>query len=361
MSMIVQQISRVLSESLFNTRAGAYFDPLYTMAFPNRSLTEHTAQILAILEERSDVLTLRLKPSKQWSGFKSGQHLSLGFTINGRRFNRTFSISSSPDLFQREGIIDVTIQRITSGRVTPWIHDQVDDDTRVLISDAQGNFTNSDQALKLLLVAGGVGITPLKSILEDEIEQGRNITLLYYAKSGEHLFVRQLRALEQDGVQIHLINSDKKGSVSKKQLKKYCPDLSTRSAFICGPAGMIEKTSSILEKLEVPVDRIHHELFALPIPRKELENNTVESSLILASTNRVFEVDNQKTILESLETANIPAKSGCRMGICHQCQCSKKSGVVYNLKTGAYSDSGQEIIQPCITLPMGEVVLNLKK
>ena len=44
-----------------------------------------------------------------------------------------------------------------------------------------------------------------------------------------------------------------------------------------------------------------------------------------------------------------PVNYGCKMGICHQCQCKKKSGVVKNIRTGEISDRGEELIQLCVS------------
>jgi stearoyl-CoA 9-desaturase NADPH oxidoreductase len=65
------------------------------------------------------------------------------------------------------------------------------------------------------------------------------------------------------------------------------------------------------------------------------------------------------TLLEQAEGAGLTPDFGCRMGICHTCTCRKASGAVRNVLTGAVSDEEDEDIQLCISVPAGDVALEL--
>jgi ferredoxin len=69
--------------------------------------------------------------------------------------------------------------------------------------------------------------------------------------------------------------------------------------------------------------------------------------------------DKTSTLLEQAEGLGITPLSGCRIGVCHQCICKKKSGIVFNTRTQEYSDTGSEEIQLCISVAQGDVILDL--
>ena len=64
-------------------------------------------------------------------------------------------------------------------------------------------------------------------------------------------------------------------------------------------------------------------------------------------------------LLSQFEAKKLPVQRGCGIGICHQCQCIKKSGVVRNLKTGELSDNGEQLIQLCVSQPVSDLELQL--
>ena len=66
-----------------------------------------------------------------------------------------------------------------------------------------------------------------------------------------------------------------------------------------------------------------------------------------------------QTLLDVAEQAGLKPVSGCRIGVCHQCICKKESGVVFNTKTGTYSDTGSEDIQLCISVAASDLILDL--
>jgi ferredoxin len=65
------------------------------------------------------------------------------------------------------------------------------------------------------------------------------------------------------------------------------------------------------------------------------------------------------TLLEQAEAAGLSPDFGCRMGICHTCTCRKAAGAVRNLRTGEVSSEEDEDIQLCVSVPAGDVALEL--
>ena len=66
-----------------------------------------------------------------------------------------------------------------------------------------------------------------------------------------------------------------------------------------------------------------------------------------------------RSLLEQAEQAGLSPQFGCRMGICHTCTCRKTAGSVRNLVTGEVSSADDEDIQICVSVPVGDVELDL--
>jgi ferredoxin-NADP reductase len=292
----------------------------------------------------------------------------------GTRTLRCFSISSSPAYYEKTGLIELSIRIQAQGRITPWIRQQLKIGSLVNISAAQGQFVlpqaraDDQNSEKYLFIAGGSGITPFRSMLQqissitsNSREQSADIQLLYYSRNNQHvLFQQEFEQLAQEhsGLSIAFIDGEESGFICTEHVQAYCSDYYLRTAFICGPSPMIQQARKVLTELEVAQDKIVFEFFgAAPV---EIESNEQGAVVFQTSDKTVIsEAGSVSTLLEQAENAGISPVSGCRIGVCHQCICKKKSGIVFNTRTQQYSDTGSEEIQLCISVAQGDVVLDL--
>lgn len=358
-----------------------YFQPLIQMIVPQWTTDAYRAQIIEIRDEMADMYTLVLKPQtglidRQWPAFVAGQFVELMVEKDGVRTLRCFSISSSPAYYDQTGFIELSIRIQQKGRITPWIREQLALGSLVNISAAQGDFVlpeglfNNTKAEKLLFIAGGSGITPFRSMLQQQAMQQRDVRgqtaaldihLLYYSRNDQQIvFQQEFAQLQADypNISIVFVDSEKDGFISAKHLQAYCGDFHQRTTFICGPGPMIQQARKVLAQEGMAQEKVHFEFFgAAPI---EIENNEQAVVNFQASGKVVVsEEDKTHTLLEQAEEQGLTPVSGCRIGVCHQCICKKKSGVVFNTRTQEYSDTGSEEIQLCISVAQGDVVLDL--
>src|SRR6202140_3754642 len=144
--------------------------------------------------------------------------------------------------------------------------------TRVAVEGPYGLFTAQRQRRsKVLLVAGGIGITPLRALIEEIPPKKDAITLIYRASSWDDIVFRdELEKLIRDrrGAIHYLIG--RRGTselpddpLSAQTLRRLVPDVESRDIFVCGPASMMERMQVILRELGVPEQQIHLERFAL--------------------------------------------------------------------------------------------------
>jgi predicted ferric reductase len=143
--------------------------------------------------------------------------------------------------------------------------------TAVLVEGPFGRFTaDATTASKVLLIAGGIGVTPLRALAEQLAHEGRDVCLLYRCHRDEDVaFRKELDTLTRKyGIRIEYLLSDRplRGRVGSEwllptHLAVLVPDLAEREVYLCGPEGMIKYVKETLDALGVQDARIHTEVF----------------------------------------------------------------------------------------------------
>lgn len=352
-----------------------YFHPITRLFYKTSASGNFTTSVIDLREENLDTFTVTLKPSRRWPGFTAGQFIEISLEINGSLLSRTFSISSPPYIHQSSGMIELTIQKQYNGKVTPHLSQYLTAQKKIGISRAKGDFTisqlnklNNINNVKntptqhLLLIAAGSGITPIRSIITQLLadkNNNTNVHLMYYARNNKHLFREELE-YHQDKYPLfnaHFINSSIEGRITIDHLKNTVDDFASRKIYICGPGSMIENTIDLLKKNGAKTQNIHHEYFGAP-PVYDIDIKQ-EGHIQFHRSSITTDSTPSNTLLNIAESVGLTPQYGCRMGVCHQCTCQKKQGVVYNTLTKSYSDSGAQEIQLCISVAIGDVTLDL--
>jgi predicted ferric reductase len=141
--------------------------------------------------------------------------------------------------------------------------------TRVMAEGPYGNLTTRRRTRRrVLLIAGGVGITPLRALIDELRGAPGDVTLLYRATSEGDLLFRseldELAAAQLVEVRYLLGRRQRKADpLSARRLRQYVPDLVQRDVYLCGPPGMMDRTVKSLRSLGVPRSHIHQERFEL--------------------------------------------------------------------------------------------------
>lgn len=358
-----------LGRQLFNRPdPAAFFDPLLERIDPLLTQQSIRARVLSVTPETADTKTFVLRPAGRWPGFRAGQHLALSLEINGVRHTRTFSLSSTPAQWRHQGTVAVTVKRIPGGRVTGWMHDCLMANHTLSVSDAFGDFELPPMAEPALYIAGGSGITPVLSHLETMAAGGFQapVALLYYVRTGGDIIAAErLQALAENwpALTLGIFTTAEAGPdqrLSDRHLDQV-PGIGARRCYLCGPEGLMDLASDLLHRRNIPDDRIHLTRFAAPSIKNavELDADNLGGQVQFAKSGRQAQSLGDASILELAEASGLAPKHGCRMGICHQCSCTKTSGTVVNRLTGKTSGSGEESIQLCVSVPLGAVAINL--
>jgi ferredoxin-NADP reductase len=222
--------------------------------------------------ERVKSFTLTLP---MWMRHRAGQHYDIRLTAeDGYQAQRSYSIASEPE---REGEVDLTVERINDGEVSTYMHDVLDAGDRIEARGPIGGYFVWEATMDepLMLIAGGSGVVPLMSMIRHRAAVGaKNPTsLLYSSRSFEDIiYYNELENLRSanHGVQVfHTLTRsqppDWKGyarRIDQEMLKEVAQPLGRSvQVFICGPTLLVEAAANTLVKIGVSSNQIRTERF----------------------------------------------------------------------------------------------------
>lgn len=313
----------------------------------------YRARVMSTEQINANTLKITLSTENNWPVHQAGQHLALTVDVRGKLTTRVFTIASGARRHNTDNEIRLVLRVKENGALTPYLR-SLKTNQWVNISAPKGSF-QFPQGKPVLMVAGGSGITPFIAMLEDYLalqdttaSPASDIHLLYYAKRDEHLLLDELSKIASavSNFSFRVLTRERDGDVSQ-----HLPLFKSYQWMVCGPQSLYESVSQYASSQHITVESEH---FAALSPI--ISNSASKQTLSLHHDNTVLNVNNQQTLLEQLQQANIPVNFGCGMGICHQCQCVKKQGVVRDIRTGELSDNAEELIQLCVS----QAVTNLE-
>ena len=220
------------------------------------------------------VKSFRLK-LPAWMRHRAGQHYDMRLTAeDGYQTQRSYSIASEPE---REGEIDITVERIDDGEVSTYLHDVLILGDRVEVRGPIGGYFVWEATMTepLLLIAGGSGVVPLMSMIRHRAAAGAKnpTTLLYSSRKFEDVIyydeLEKLRSANH-GLQVfHTLTrsqpADWKGytrRIDQDMLKEVAGPLGRSvQVFICGPTLMVESGADALVKIGINSNQIRTERF----------------------------------------------------------------------------------------------------
>jgi ferredoxin-NADP reductase len=232
-------------------------------------LTWKIAKVAGIVDETGHVRTLVLDVP-DWPGHAAGQHLDVRLTAeDGYRAERSYSIASAPG-----EPVAITVERLDDGEVSPYLTEELRGGDALELRGPIGGYFVWDAADggPLLLVGGGSGIVPLRSMLRDRERTGSDVTvrLLYSCRSLDDVIYRSELAEPAPGVEVvqTLTRAQPDGwtgyarRVDVALLAEVAwPAAQEPLAFVCGPTTFVETLASGLVALDYPAARIKTERF----------------------------------------------------------------------------------------------------
>jgi ferredoxin-NADP reductase len=233
------------------------------------------ATIDAIRDETAQVKSYRFA-LPAWPGHKPGQHIDLRLTADdGYQAQRSYSIASAPTT---DGSVDITVERVPDGEVSPFLHDVAVVGDRLELRGPIGGYfvwDGSGQPDPLLLVAGGSGVVPLMAMVRHHAAIGSTIptTLLYSSRSADDIiYSAELDALAARDAGLRVVHTLTRAQppgwngysrrVDRQMLAEVLDaNPASVQAFVCGPTPLVESVAESLVGLGMPPARVRTERF----------------------------------------------------------------------------------------------------
>lgn len=332
------------------------------------NLTSDTTQ-MKVLQVRSlskSVKNFRLKPLNHFIDYRPGQFLTFHLGPEGKT-KRCYSLNSSP---ATRGTYDVSVKLLENGKGSTWMHEKVQSGDVLKVNWPSGRFYYTEKTKISIFVAGGIGITPMLSMLQYLVDTGSEKPLFFFyaAKTSDELvFFEQLKYLSDQAPNITLncilSQPDEnwtglKGRLNKDILKSFNIDFSQSDLYTCGPTPLMDSVKNIAFELGLKEEHFHNEVFASPTSSQREKR---QCSIHLKQSQKNLQYDSNLPLLNFLERQKVDINSSCRSGVCGTCEITLIKGEVESLKSDFLSEEdlkqGKKL--SCISFPKSDLEIDL--
>lgn len=321
--------------------------------------------------------------------FAAGQHLPLRLQLDGQKAPaiRTYSLSSAPS----DDFVRISVKR--DGSVSSHLHAHFKPGDTIEARAPQGHFTvDPTQRRPLVLLAAGVGVTPLLSMLREVIYEGRRINRIrptWFVQSARSVAdlafgeeISELARLGGDKVRVLRLISQPEtdaregegfelaGRIDLQVLKNLLP-LDDYDFYLCGPGAFTQALYDGLRSLRIHDERIHAETFGPStlvrdlqtlVPAQQQVPMASEPVKVLFSSSgkEARWMPDSGTLLQLAESRGLSPEFSCRGGSCGTCKTRLVSGQVHYLNMPAETLAEGEVLICCSVPAQGSETLVLE-
>lgn len=327
------------------------------LACPSMNDTRQiVARVHAIVWAAKDIRLFELRPLARGASlpcFTAGAHIDLHLPD---AMVRSYSLLN-PQEEQHRYLIAVNKDPATRGG-SRYLHESLRVGDRLTIGPPRNNFPLVEDAPDSVLIAGGIGITPLWCMMQRLTRLGRPWRLYYSARTREQAaFLDEIESL---GLQVGakaVFNFDHEPGGRILDLRAVIRDAPTEAhLYCCGPAAMLGAFRDAAAAW--PPERVHLEYFSAVSPAATSGGYTV----VLARSQRRVVVKEGMTILDALLEEGIDVPYSCKEGVCGSCETAVLGGVPDHrdvILSDAERAAGRTMMICCSGCKSKELVLDL--
>jgi phthalate 4,5-dioxygenase reductase subunit len=232
------------------------------------------------------------------------------------------------------------------------MHEQVQEGTELTVEPPENEFPMKD-APKYLLIAGGIGITPIYSMAQKLAEEGKVFSIIYCTRSPEQTAYREeLQAAFPGKVKLHHDNGD---PAKAYDFWDHFAEPQTMHVYCCGPKPLMEEIKAVSGHW--PEGRVNFEDFK---PVEVVRADDHEFKVELARSGQTVTVPADKSILEALRENGFKTPSSCESGTCGTCKTRFLSGEPDHRDMVLMDEEKADTIMICVSrAKSGDLVLDL--
>jgi ferredoxin-NADP reductase/predicted pyridoxine 5'-phosphate oxidase superfamily flavin-nucleotide-binding protein len=276
----------------------------------------------------------------------AGSHLEVPITLaDGSQTHRHYSICSNParrDIYEIAVLNQSASYKEINSSASHTIYQQYQLGTVIHCTPAANYFsTQLNDKQPAILIAGGIGITPIKAIAQSLIDKGHPVHL-HYAGSSLGYMAFAARLTSALGDKITLYASDHNQRLNIQQVMQLASQETVY--FACGPEKLLLDITNCAARLKISPSLIRLERFSA-----QPHANDQAISVTLANTAQVIEVGPQQSVLDALLNAGIDANYSCKTGQCKQCAVAVLAGEAEHRDAVLTKIEQQTQFCPCVS------------
>jgi ferredoxin-NADP reductase len=284
--------------------------------------------------------------------YSGGSHIVLSLPLPGGIQRNPYSLVGDPS--------DTTKWRIAVRRQeqsrggSAWLHESAREGQAITVSMPANLFPMARLGRHHILIAGGIGVTPIVSLARELARLGESFEVHYAHRAPEFgVLAGELRTLA--GQDLHCYVESRGEAIDFRKLLAGRP-LGTH-AYLCGPQGMVEAYHRTAREMGWPDTHVHSERFLAPPPGEAFK-------VRLAKSGKDVEVRREQSMLEAIEASGVQPPFLCRGGACGQCETEVldcDSSLLHNdlFLSPAERESGRKIMLCVSRIAGGCVTVNL--
>ncbi|KXU86121.1 iron-sulfur protein [Caballeronia megalochromosomata] len=277
--------------------------------------------------------------------FTAGAHLDIHLADG---VVRQYSISNAPRERHRYVIAVLRDERGRGG--SKALHEQLRVQDIVRVSRPRNNFHLVDGARRVLLIAGGIGVTPLKAMAHELDDAGIDYEMHYCARDARSAaFAEEFEPMHASGrLHFHFDGGDPSAGLDIRDLLNTPGE--GEHVYYCGPGGFMKACADAARHW--PSGTVHCEHFKAPErdPGEQAANDESDSFMVrIASTGQEIEVTKEQSIAEALAAAGVPLETSCCAGLCGTCKVRYLEGEVEHNDCILSDEEKTEYLTACVS------------
>lgn len=268
-----------------------------------------SAEVFKVHEVANNVIQVDIKPENDTQFYSMGAHIDVTVFVNNQPETRSYSLVGKP---KKDNIYSIAVKRLKvskGGSKFMWTLKKGD---RLQISQPMNHFELARNHSRVVLIAAGIGVTPILGMAQQLIEKHTPLQMVYLGASIKEMpYIKELKDVLGKNIEVYA--KDEQGR--RYDFKKLIASVDANTAvYMCGPLGMMNAVRSLWEQKGYPTENLRYETFGasgLFAPQK--------FKVKIPRFNLEVEVDKNQTLLEVLNSAGAPVMYDCNKGECGLC------------------------------------------